>query len=393
VSVYKPSNSKYYYYDFELNGERYNYSTRTRNRRVAEQIEVARKNEILLGKAGLVKKEPAPTLQEFRERFMEEIEKHTERHPNTYDFYGGYYNRLLGFPKIADLRLDQIDENLIAQFQTYEIKTQKVMPATVNRGIATLRKAMRLALEWKLIDSVPKFKMLPEERERKFIFTPERKNLWLQNAPFPLNVISEFGWESGLCSGEMCDLLKTSVHLEDECDEDCQWGYVSVLQGKRKVRERSVPITDRMREILIEMMEESQGAYVFYGPRDPERKKKLAPNTISHQATRLRRRLDWPWDCVLHATRHTALTELGMAGANQFDIKSFAGHNRITTSEKYIHPTNESMKRAVARKKAYADQQMQRATKKKPIPGVFPGVQDDGFHERGEVAGSKGDKS
>jgi hypothetical protein len=47
---------------------------------------------------------------------------------------------------------------------------------------------------------------------------------------------------------------------------------------------------------------------------------------------------------------------------------------RITTSEKYIHPTNESMTRAVARKKVYADQQMQRATKKTPLPGVFPRV-------------------
>ena len=379
MSVYKPGNSKYYYYDFQLNGERYNYSTRTTNRRLAEQIEVAKKNEILLGKAGLAKKERAPTLRQFRERFMEEIEKHTDRHPNTYTFYSGYYNRLLRFPKIADRRLNQIDEDIIAQFQTYEIKAHKVMPATVNRGIATLRKAMRMAFEWRLIDSVPRFKMLPEERERKFIFTPERKTLWLQNAPFPLNVTSEFGWESGLCSGEMCDLLKTSVHLEDERDGEGQWGFVSVLQGKRKVRERSVPITDRMREILVQMMEKSQGLYVFYGPQDRERKKKLAPNTISHQATRLRRKLNWPWDCVLHATRHTALTELGMSGANQFDIKKFAGHNRITTSEKYIHPTNESLKRAVARKKAYADSQMQRATKGTQVPGVFPRVMDNSF--------------
>jgi len=67
--------------------------------------------------------------------------------------------------------------------------------------------------------------------------------------------------------------------------------------------------------------------------------------------------------------------------------------SRFSIPPKYIHPTNESMKRAVARKKAYADQQMQRATKKKPVPGVFPRVADDGFQERGEVAGSKGDKS
>jgi hypothetical protein len=84
---------------------------------------------------------------------MEDVEKNTEKHPNTYNFYRGYYKRLLAFQKIADRRLDQIDERLIAQFQTFELKLQKMRPATVNRGIATLRKAMRLAKRWKLIDS------------------------------------------------------------------------------------------------------------------------------------------------------------------------------------------------------------------------------------------------
>jgi integrase len=118
----------------------------------------------------------------------------------------------------------------------------------------------------------------------------------------------------------MCDLLKSSVHLADSRDEHGLWGYLDVLRGKRKVRERSVPITDRMREILLEIMEKSQGLYIFYGPRDRERRKKLAPNTISHQATRVRRKLNWPWDCVFHATRHTALTELGLSGATEFEI-------------------------------------------------------------------------
>jgi integrase len=391
VSVYKPSDSKYYYYCFEHDGQRYKASTRTPNKRLAEQIQIAKKNQLLMGKAGLIRKEPAPSLREFRERFMEEVEKHTEKHPNTYDFYSGYYNRLLAFHKIADRRLDQIDEHLTSQFQTYELKIQKVRPATVNRGVATLRKAMRLAKRWKLIDVLPEFHMLPEERERKFVFTPEKKRAWLEQAPFPLNMASEFAWESGLCSGEMCDLLKTSVHLAEERDENGLWGYLDVLQGKRKVRERSVPISDRMREILLEMMEQSQGPYIFYGPQDRERKKKLEPNTISHQATRLRRKLNWPWDCVLHATRHTALTELGLSGASEFEIKEAAGHNQIQTSAKYIHPMPESIRRAFARKKAYADQEERRSLGKKPVLRISPRVGETRTGKSSNVVGSKGD--
>ena len=60
-----------------------------------------------------------------------------------------------------------------------------------------------------------------------------------------------------------------------------------------------------------------------------------------------------PWDAVLHSTRHTALTDLGAAGADAFTIKAVAGHASVTTSQRYVHPVPETLTRAMERLEAY----------------------------------------
>jgi len=60
-----------------------------------------------------------------------------------------------------------------------------------------------------------------------------------------------------------------------------------------------------------------------------------------------------PWDAVLHSTRHTALTDLGAAGADAFTIKQVAGHASVTTSERYVHPVSDTMKKAMAKLEDY----------------------------------------
>jgi len=60
-----------------------------------------------------------------------------------------------------------------------------------------------------------------------------------------------------------------------------------------------------------------------------------------------------PWDAVLHSTRHTALTDLGAAGADAFTIQAVAGHASVITSQRYIHPVPETMTRAIERLNAY----------------------------------------
>jgi len=52
---------------------------------------------------------------------------------------------------------------------------------------------------------------------------------------------------------------------------------------------------------------------------------------------------------VLYSLRHTALTRLGETGTDAYTIMRIAGHSSITTSQRYVHPSSETVGLAIAR--------------------------------------------
>ena len=64
------------------------------------------------------------------------------------------------------------------------------------------------------------------------------------------------------------------------------------------------------------------------------------------------RRYVFPAPFVLHSMRHTCLTRLGEAGADAFTIMKLAGHSSVTVSQRYIHPTGETVQLAFDRLEA-----------------------------------------
>ena len=63
----------------------------------------------------------------------------------------------------------------------------------------------------------------------------------------------------------------------------------------------------------------------------------------------MRTRLQLPKEAVIHSLRHMMLTRLGESGVDVFTIMKIAGHSSVTVSEKYVHPSSESMQRAFKR--------------------------------------------
>ena len=78
-------------------------------------------------------------------------------------------------------------------------------------------------------------------------------------------------------------------------------------------------------------------------------KKPLLPSSLAHLHARVRRRLKLPAEFVLYSLRHTALTRLGESGADAFTIMRIAGHSSVTTSQRYVHPSSETVALAIAR--------------------------------------------
>jgi len=343
MSIFK--RGRVYWFHFIFEGRHYQQSTKQRNPDVARSIEATFRTDLAKGRVGIKKRIFVPTFEEFKPRVVEEITKlHGTEHPRTVEFYEQTFARVLSFRPLAKANLREIDEQLIARFSTSQI--DKVQPATINRALSVIRRALYLAEEWKLIDRAPKVKMLEGERQREFVLTGSQREEFIGGLPEPCKTVARFLIDTGLRVSECCALTWDRIFMDEG------QAYIYVVRGKSKSAKRYIPLTSEARAIIQHQKTISRSQYVFV--RFGERVRKelwytapLSRHTLSQQFTDRRTSMALPWDAVLHSTRHTALTDLGAAGADAFTIQAIAGHASVTTSQRYMHPVPETIQRAV----------------------------------------------
>jgi integrase len=217
-------------------------------------------------------------------------------------------------------------------------------PASVNRELATLRRLLRLAQEWKVLDRLPRIRLLRGERNREFVLSHKLELKYLEAAPQPLRDVAILMLETGVRPGEAVNLKWCDVYLLPAVHAEL--GYVAIRAGKSKNAKRNLSMTTRAAEMLKARKAESKSPWVF--PGDSQEASFLA-SSLDHQHDVVRPALKLPKDFVVHSLRHTMLNRLGEGGANAFTIMRIAGHSSVTVSQRYVHPTPEGMERAFER--------------------------------------------
>jgi len=323
-------------------------STKQGNPRTARQIEAAYRTALAKGEVGITMPKVAPLFSDLSKRFIAHVEARHENKPQTVLFYAAKLKRLLAFPAIASVRVDRIDEGVIEAYVV--ARRASVGPATVNRELATLRRMLRLAHEWKEIQRVPRIRLLSGERIRDFVLTRKQEDIYLGVCPQPLQDLAILMLETGLRIGEALSLEGADVVLEPV--NEARFGFLRVREGKSKNARRIIPFTDRVAGMLGTRLEKQSGDFVF-GNREGKRYVSTSINHLHRAAVapkvKGKRAPLFPGDFVLHSLRHTMLTRLGEAGVDAFTIMRIAGHSSIVVSQRYIHPTPEAVERAFER--------------------------------------------
>jgi integrase len=314
----------------------------------AKNIEAARRMALANGEVGILERKPAPVLKDFAQRFLDNaaIGRRQAPRETTLAFYAHRLKKILEYEPLATARLDKITPELLERY--IKQRLPKVSPACINRDLATIRRLLHVAWELDVITRIPKITLLQGERERDFVLSPAQEQTYMEFAPQPLNDLSRLMLGTGLRVGETITLQWPNIHLEPV--NGAKFGYLHVQDGKSRNAKRNVPLTPDVRAMLETRKATATGLWVFsngegIGP--------LSGSTVSHQHTELRRKLKFPEGFVVHSFRHTMLTRLGASGTDVFTIKKLAGHSSVTVSEKYAHPTPESLERAFERLEDY----------------------------------------
>jgi site-specific recombinase XerD len=267
--------------------------------------------------------------------------------PRTHGFYKQNIAALKRFAPLATAKLPHIDRGLIDSFVQFRLKKQgdkSLTPTTVNHNLRTLRRVLHIAKEWKLIRDVPQIKMLPGEHEREAVIDDAslaRMTQYIGTA-YPTSLmrhILPFLVDTGLRISEACGLLREHVEYDDG-----KAVAIKIVKGKSKYAKRVIPLSKRAASALESCLLQTKSQWVFTskGGRKP-----LTRHYPSEMFRVIRDALNMDHGTVLHSTRHTFCTRLGMAGADAFTIQKLAGHSSIVISQRYVHADKETKVAAI----------------------------------------------
>ncbi|GAB3716888.1 hypothetical protein GCM10027592_58590 [Spirosoma flavus] len=137
---------------------------------------------------------------------------------------------------------------------------------------------------------------------------------------------------------EKCDFVKKTILLKTS-------------KQRGKVKERSIPMSDRLYAALDELIRERQKGgkplkgVMFPSPKNPA--KPIGRSAVNMALSRLEERAPQVGKVKPHKLRHTAATNLVANGANVVQVRDFLGHSDSRVTDIYTHANPDDLRRMI----------------------------------------------
>jgi len=344
-----------YWYKFMWQGKLVRESTKQGNDKIARQMESAHRTSLAKGEVGIREKKPSPALGEFIDNRFEPWAKATfeKASPKTwFDWYRVGLRALNSYQPLSRCKLEEITGEKIAEFAAYR-QSEGLQVSSINGTLRILRRVLKVAVEWGVLDSTPNIKLLPGERHRERVVTPEEEARYLAAAPEPLATVAAVLCDTGLRPEECFRLRWESITWANG-----RHGTLLVTHGKTAAARRVLPMSPRVRRVL-EIRWEAAGkpaeGWVWAAPTKSghmesssiKRQHKRTFRILAEQAKGDNQKLIRKF--VLYSLRHTFLTRLGESGCDAWTLARIAGHSDIRISARYVHPSEDAVLVAMTR--------------------------------------------
>ncbi|HYR19588.1 MAG TPA: site-specific integrase, partial [Myxococcales bacterium] len=210
-----------------------------------------------------------------------------------------------------------------------------------NNALTVLAKMLRVAVEWKVIDRMPATVRLLKVTHNEMEFYEESDLERLVEAAGKVDPLAHLavllGADAGLRMGEMIALEWSDMDFRRNLLTGARndWrGKVGLPKGGKS---RKVPMTRRLAAAL-------SAARHLRGPRVLYRHdgRPLSVGTIRYYMAKAQQRaglrvVDGRALGELHILRHTFCSRLAMRGATAKSIQELAGHQHLSTTQRYMH--------------------------------------------------------
>ena len=306
----RKNNRGIWFIDLTINNERVRKSTRTSDKKLADQVHALLEVDMIKGAHGLTKKTYSLEAT-FREAMLEHW-KHTKD------------------ARKVSQKWDQIAEHLDTSKDVSSVDAAAIKAlsnsfaaignsnSTINRKMAVLRTLLNYAAGEGYLDHVPNIKVRSEPPPRHRVLTEKEEASMMRF--FDKNYSEQAGlFEFLLSSGNrLSEALKLTW-----LDVDLKSGKVIFYDTKSKETLHK-PMTTLMRNVL-----ESRQGLISPFP--------YTVHMVESYWKKLRTHLGYEKDAefVVHSLRHTCASRLAAQGVDLLRIQKWLGHKSFITTQRY----------------------------------------------------------
>lgn len=338
MSVYKRGNI--YWFKFTFDGELIQKSTKLKNKKDAELVERAFRTQLALGKIGIKpkKKIETPTFEKAVNDFLAFSE--VKNSPKTYARYVFAFQPLLSrFSKkdVATFTSQDIENYVSERSKEISRKTkQPITRETINHELLGFRIIFRRLMLSELITDNPaqKIKKL-KPNDRKFhVISKDEEIRYLFACPQPLKDVAGLMLETGLRCGEVYNLKRQDISLEN--------GFLKVAKGKTASSIRQVPLSEKAEKIVAYRLNKFKGENLF-----PE--KDVDGNEPSNDLSQKHLVVigNLGFNFRLYDCRHTFATRAVQSGVDLLTLAYLLGHSGLKMVMRYAHPSEQMKAEAI----------------------------------------------
>ena len=244
-------------------------------------------------------------------------------------------------PKLGARRIDEIGTEDVEALKAFVLARRSADdkargPKTVNNVLTVLRRMLRVAVDWEILDVVrPRIRPL-KVPPSKFKFYDFDEYARLVEAATKLGTTHELivrlGAEAGLRRGEIIGLQWSRVDSRRQLLTVDRSVWSGIEGGTKGGRSRVVPMTSAL-GLALKAHRHLRGPVVLCNPDGAP----LTERQVERLVGAVQRRAGLDETQGTHALRHTFCSHLAMRGAAVRAIQELAGHASITTTMRYMH--------------------------------------------------------
>ncbi len=345
MGLYK--RGKRWYYEFWVDGVRYQASTRQTNKREAERIISVKKGDVTRRRAGLPPK--SVKFREVSERFEELCRSNSRPSYSVEKFH--IKNHLV--PYFGDIAVHAITREVVENYKRKRLK-EKVSKSTVNRELSTLKSILKYATDSQFapeglgrnaqmfsgVENKPKHALTPGELGSLLEVCDSLE--FRVRAPY-LSTLVWVGTYSGQRPSEIVRMRWSDLDLER--------GVLWVRKSKTPKGLREVPIHPQVLECLRRWRLRARSEWVFESPKKPGAHitdfgkgfEAAARNAGEHIKDFGKAFEKAAKQAGLHGVspyylRHTFITWLENGEQRRSVLLTLRGHTRESHGDPYLHP-------------------------------------------------------